>query len=83
MAAPDVGRDKPTRRQQGQAYSGLLRDVYKDERAGAAWECRNGRVTALKLSAVGAGHARDEISTILQLRLKHRGHGPLLRSHCD
>lgn len=38
------------------------------------------RVTAIKLSGVGAGHARDEKATSLQSLCKCRGHGPLLRS---
>jgi len=65
----DVGRNKPTRRQQGwvfpalrslgmpetpvlrltrgQAYSGLLRDVYNDERG--AWECIRGTLRLVTL----------------------------------
>ena len=37
------------------------------------------RVTAIKLSFVGAGRARDEGATSLQSLCKCRGHGPLLR----
>ncbi len=37
-------------------------------------------VTAIKLSAVGAGRARDDGVTTLQSLCKYRGHGPLLRS---
>jgi hypothetical protein len=37
MAAPEVGLNKPVLRlTRGQAYSGLLRDEYKDERS--PWE---------------------------------------------
>jgi hypothetical protein len=36
-------------------------------------------VTAIKLSIVGAGHARDEGPAILQSPRKYRGRGPLLQ----
>jgi len=39
------------------------------------------RVTAIKLSLVGAGHARDERAASRQSPRKYRGHGPLLRFH--
>ncbi len=38
------------------------------------------RVTAIKLSFVGAGRARDDGATTLQSLCKYRGRGPLLRS---
>jgi hypothetical protein len=41
------------------------------------------RVTAIKLSVVGAGHARDERTATLQSSPKCRGRGPLLRCHCN
>ena len=37
-------------------------------------------VTAIKLSIVGAGRARDDGAITLQSRCKYRGLGPLLRS---
>ena len=39
-------------------------------------------VTAIKLSVVGAGHARDEESKTQALQPKYRGHGSLLRWYC-
>ncbi len=38
------------------------------------------RVTAIKLSLVGAGRARDDGAITLQSLLQYRGRGPLLRS---
>jgi len=38
------------------------------------------RVTAIKLSLVGAGRARDDGAITLQSLCKYRGRGPLLRS---
>jgi len=38
------------------------------------------RVTAIKLSGVGAGRARDDGAITLQSLLQYRGRGPLLRS---
>ena len=58
---PDVGRNKPAQRQPGWLYSGLLRDVYKDE--ARAWELALAKLFNLMAVARGAWKQKNQSYT--------------------